>query len=576
MDNQMERETEVGETWAREEEIVRDLRSVLGEKLLEAEIPTKRRVFVKVAEGAHREAISMLVDSGVWHLSTISGVDTGDGFEVVYHIFDHNRGVEVNIKSPVPRDNPEIQTITDLIPGSSIYEREIMDLLGIRFPGHPNPRRVILPEDWPPDQYPLRKDWKPEQLTKASRRYAEIPTKPGQVILQVGPQHPALKEPINFEVVVEGEVVVDFIPHIEYNHRGVEKAFEERTYLQGIYLAERICGICGHSHTTVFVEAVEQLADVRAPPRGRFIRTIVAEMERIHSHILWLGVAMHLIGWDTMLMYSWRDREVIMDLLELVSGNRVNYAMNTLGGVRRDIRNDQIHKIRKGLDILEKRTLEYRDICLKEDTLMKRALGVGIVKPELAKKMCAVGPLIRSSGVKTDVRYDDPSVGCYEELSGHWSVVTSDLCDIVGRVLVRVDEVLESIKMLRWMLDNLPNGPIREKVPKKIPEGEAVARYEAPRGEVIHYIRSNGTDKPDRVKVRAPTWGNYSAIFESMKGLYIADIPINFGSIDPCMACASRTTFVDVSHSKPKKWTWTMEQLVEYGIRWYENRGYKR
>jgi membrane-bound hydrogenase subunit alpha len=380
----------------------------------------------------------------------------------------------------------------------------------------------------------------------------------------VGPQHPALKEPANFTFDVEGEYVVNVTPRVGYNHRGIEKACESQTYVQDIYLVERICGICSMAHTTTFCQAVEEIAGIQAPPRGIYIRTLIHELNRIHSHLLWLGVAGHEVGWDTLLMYVWRDREAVLDALDMLTGNRVNYAINTIGGVRRDITPEQTRKLNKTLKLLEDRTKYYTKLCLNEKTLLSRAVGVGILKPDVARALCAVGPTLRASGIKMDVRRDDP-YGAFTEVP--FEVITSDMCDVAGRVVVRVGEVLQSINICRWLLDNLPSGEYRTKLVRKIPPGEAVSRIEAPRGELIHYVKANGTDKPERVKVRAPTLGNILAVCEMLKGGYIADIPIVLAAIDPCFSCTDRMIFIN--RKKDLGWIWSEDELKKYSMKFY-------
>lgn len=371
-----------------------------------------------------------------------------------------------------------------------------------------------------------------------------------------GPQHPALKEPENFLFEVDGEIVVGVKPRIGYNHRGIEKAFEFRTYIQNIYLAERICGICSDAHTTCYTQAIEELLGVEAPPRARYIRVIIAELERIQSHALWVGIAAHEIGFDTLFMYVWRDRETILDMFEMISGNRIHYAMNTIGGVRRDIHADMVPKIKKGLDFLEKRLRYYLNAVQTEQTILKRAAGVGILKSKDAVDLCAVGPTLRASGIMNDVRVDDP-YAAYDEIP--FQVIVRDGSDVLTRILVRCEEMLESIEIISYALDGMPEGIVKVKAPTKVPQGEVVSRVEAPRGELIHYAKSNGTTKPERYKVRSPTLGNIPALCEMLLGGYVADIPIVLAGIDPCFACMDRMAFVDVK--KNKKWNWTMQQL---------------
>ncbi len=366
--------------------------------------------------------------------------------------------------------------------------------------------------------------------------------------IPIGPQHPALKEPISLRMTVEGEVITDADIRLGYNHRGLEKLAEEKSFIQNIYLTERICGICSHSHTSCFVQGVEKLAEVMPPPRGLYIRYLVSELERVHSHLLWLGVAGHEAGFDSFFMYTWRDREVVMDLLEIISGNRVHYAMNTIGGVRRDLDAGQITKILDGVKVLRERSAYYFKIGANEPSFVARLAGVGKLTKEQAVALCAVGPTARASGVERDVRKDDP-YAVYDELE--FKVATSDLCDVLGRVVVRVQELMESYTMIEQMLAKLPDGPITAKVPRRIKPNEVVSRYEAPRGENMHYIKSNGTEKPERLKVRAPTLANYPATVEMLRNGFIADIPLIFAAIDPCICCAERAvTLVDARNGE--------------------------
>jgi membrane-bound hydrogenase subunit alpha len=359
----------------------------------------------------------------------------------------------------------------------------------------------------------------------------------------IGPQHPALKEPISLRMTLEGEVIRDADIRLGYNHRGVEKLAEQKNWTQNIYLTERICGICSHSHSTCYVQGVEKLMEIEAPKRGQYIRYLVSELERVHSHLLWLGVAAHEAGFDSLLMYTWRDREIVMDILETISGNRVHYAINTIGGVRRDLDELQVKKILGDIKTLWDRTDYYKKISVGEPSFVARLADVGRLSKEDAIALCAVGPTLRASGVPQDIRRDDP-YGIYAEVP--FDVCTADTCDVLGRAVVRILELFESYKICNFLLQNLPAGDIKVKAPRKAKPNEVVSRYEAPRGENLHYIKSNGTDKPERLKVRAPTLGNYAATIAMLKNGFIADIPLIFAAIDPCICCAERAvTLVD-------------------------------
>jgi membrane-bound hydrogenase subunit alpha len=390
-----------------------------------------------------------------------------------------------------------------------------------------------------------------------------------EVSIPIGPQHPALKEPESFLITLQGEKITKAGVRLGYNHRGIEKACEERSYIQDIYLIERVCGICSHSHSTAFVQAVEEVAGLQIPKRAVYIRTLIGELERVHSHLLWLGVAGHEVGFDTLLMYTWRDREVVMDLLAALTGNRVNYGLNTIGGVRRDVSEDQKKQILDAVDVLEERTKYYITVATEEITFIKRLAGVGVVSHDDAVRLGAVGPTGRASNLPRDVRKDDPYLA-YGELD--FSVITADTDDVFGRAVVRVLELMESYKMIRQVVKNLPEGPVTMKAPRKIPAGEAVSRYEAPRGEDMHYVRGNGTEKPERVKVRAPTLANVQCVAHMLKDGYLADLPIVIAAIDPCFSCTDRLVAVaDPSAGRRDVMGW--ETLRQRGIEWHRRQG---
>ena len=392
----------------------------------------------------------------------------------------------------------------------------------------------------------------------------------GKVTIPIGPQHPALKEPASFNVTVDGERIVCLNAKVGYNHRGMEKACEQRSYIQCLYLLERICGICSHSHSTAYSLCVEEVAGLQVPKRAQYIRTLIGELERVHSHLLWLGVAGHEIGFDTLLMYTWRDREIVMDMLALLTGNRVNYGINTIGGVRRDVTPEQIADLYKACDTLEERTKYYITVATEEATLQTRLASVGSLSHDDALYLGAIGPVGRASNVDRDVRRDDPYLA-YGEMQ--FNVITDTHNDVYGRTLVRVGELMESYKIIRQILRDLPDGPIAVKAPRRIPAGEAVVRYEAPRGEDVHYVKGNGTEKPERVKVRAPTLANVQAVAKMLENGYLADVPLVIAAIDPCFSCTDRMIVTQDPDGK-QLGVMDWKSLRTYSIDWYKkNRG---
>ncbi|RLE82908.1 MAG: hypothetical protein DRJ51_00200 [Thermoprotei archaeon] len=366
-------------------------------------------------------------------------------------------------------------------------------------------------------------------------------------ILPFGPQHPALAEPEHFRFKVDGEVIVDVEVKIGYLHRGMEKLMSTKTYVQNIYMSERICGICNVAHTTCYVQTVESLAGLEVPKRAQFLRVVVNELARIHSHLLIIGLAAHEVGFETMFMWIWRDRELVMRLMEELTGNRLMSAYNTIGGVRRDVDEKVISALKKACTTLRESFLQIRKVFLEDPLIRTRFVNVGLLKSRDAIARSAVGPVARGSGIKTDVRADDP-YQAYKDIP--INVVTYKECDSWARMMVRVDEIFECLRLIEEALENLPSGEVRIPVSRKMPEGEAIGRVEAPRGELLYHIISKGGEKPYRIKIRTPTFSNLYPIVATFIGETIADIPVILISIDPCFCCTDRMEFVDVNSGK--------------------------
>ncbi len=352
----------------------------------------------------------------------------------------------------------------------------------------------------------------------------------------LGPFHPSLEEGEYFELEIEGEVIKEVKIRIGVSHRGIEKLATKKNYMQNLGLVERVCGICSMHHTWAYVQSVEKALGLQVPERAEYIRVIVGELERLHSHILWFGLGAHAIGFDSLFMFLFGIREAVMDVLEAISGNRVNYAINTIGGTRRDITDPDM--ILKMLDELEKNVAKAVDVVLNDKTFRMRTEGVGKMTPQQAYEWGVLGPTLRGTGIKSDIRIDAP-YSVYPELEFEVPVV--DDGDVFARAVVRALEVLESIKIIRQALKKMPSGPYRiPRVPPVVAPAETIARVEAPRGELIYHLISNGTNKPHRLKIRTPTIMNLPALAEMMKGASIADAPLVVLHIDPCMSCMDR------------------------------------
>ena len=357
-------------------------------------------------------------------------------------------------------------------------------------------------------------------------------------IVPIGPYHPSLEEPVHARLITEGELIKDAEIFIGYNHRGIEKIAMDRNYIQTTTLVERVCGICSHSHAMTFTMTCEAIAGVTPSKRSQYINVIISELERLHSHALWVGVALHNIGHDSLFMKSWDDREKIMDMLELLTGNRVNYVIAIFGGVRRDITKDQMEQVEKALDEYEEDLKVLTDFVLNDKTVALRTQGVGVLTTEDALTLGAIGPHARASNVAVDVRKDAPYLA-YDEFD--FNIATYHTCDVFARVVVRLLECFESIKIIRQAFKNMPKGPINmgNKIPT-IQKGEYMMRHEAPRGQLSYFVAANGTDKPARVSIHVTTFKNAPTVPTMLKGNSVADAGLIIASIDPCFSCMDR------------------------------------
>ena len=379
-------------------------------------------------------------------------------------------------------------------------------------------------------------------------------------IIPIGPYHPLQEEAEFFKLYIEGETVVDIEIEIGYNHRGIEQISTTKHYDQITFSVERICGICSTSHPFAYVNAVEDLLGIDIPLRAKYIRSIIGELERLHSHLLWFGLAGHFIGYNTVWMWSWKYRESVCDILEVISGNRQHYSMFKIGGVRKDIPKDLIPQIEKMCNDLVPALDMFKGAIMNDPVIHARLKGVGVLTKEDAISYCVVGPTARASGIDIDVRRDDPyaAYGLVE-----FNVPVLENGDVFDKAVIRVLEMYESIKIIKKCLEELkkePEGNIEVKV-DFIPKGEGIGRHEAPRGEVFHYIRSDGSNRPIRHKIRAPSYVNIASNKIAAVGQTISDAAITLAAVDPCYCCTERTLAVDIEN---KKVVYTWNDLIKF------------
>ena len=476
------------------------------------------------------------------------------GFQVAHNFAFEKDHVLTSVICDLPADDPKIDSISPDVPAANWAEREFRDLLGIEPVGCPSMKRLVLPDGWPDGLHPLRKDvpWDIRPGDYDENRIYDFDEAPeGCTVVPFGPFHPTLDEPSHFRLYVEGEIVRG----CEYRgfmvHRGIEKLGDSvLTYNEIPVLAERICGICGCVHSVAYAQAVEQAASVKPTPRAEFIRTIMLEIERLHSHLLWVGLANHILGFDTLFMQWFRMREPIMWLCERITGNRKTYGLCVIGGVRWDITPEIKTDITQVLDKLEKEWLKVASAVKGDRNLQKRTKGVGIADKTLVKEMGLIGPMARASGVPLDCRKDFP-YAAYDKVE--FDVIVQEGCDVWSRVLVRVLEVFESIRIIRQCLERMPAGPIQIDLTDELPAGRiGLSSIEAPRGESHHFVVTGEDNRPRRWRVRAPTYQNLQGIPAMIKDQPLADMTISLGSIDPCFSCTDRMEIVDIRSGNVK------------------------
>ncbi|OYT38467.1 MAG: NADH-quinone oxidoreductase subunit D [Desulfurococcales archaeon ex4484_58] len=374
---------------------------------------------------------------------------------------------------------------------------------------------------------------------------------PYVVELPVGPQHPALHEPLLLKAYAEGEEIVKVEINTGYNHRGIEKLAERNNFYRNIFICGRVCGICNTVHANCYTRALEYLLGVEPNNRAKYLRVVAMEFERIHSHMLINAIMAEILGFDSLFMNMMLDRERIMKAKEILTGNRVIGDYMMVGGVRRDVDEVKRDKLIKLLKQLRPRVEYYKKLFIEDETILKRLVDTGLLSRVNATKYSFVGPVARGSNVRIDVRASD-KYDAYGDIP--WNVITYKEGDSWARMMVRWDETLEAIDMCIYALEHLPSDgnpvPDERRLPRKFPEGESYARVEAQRGELTYYVMSTGGVNPYRVKIRTPSFLNviHSAIL--YPGYSIADLPVIFVSLDPCIACMERVAVVDVDEGR--------------------------
>ena len=464
----------------------------------------------------------------------------------------------ITVKTLIPGSDPTFPSVTPLVPACVWYEREAYDMFGLVAEGLPDKRRLVLSDDWPDGLHPLRKDamdyrYRPDPVDHRDEPDAEFlfPTGDAVVDVPLGPLHVTSDEPGHFRLFCDGDEIIDADYRLFYQHRGMEKLAENRmNYDQMGYLAERVCGICGYAHAIACIEAAEKAIKLEIPLRAQAIRVICLEIERLHSHLLNIGLACEVTGNYNAFMHIFRVREYSMELAQLVTGGRKTYGNVVMGGLRRDMTN---HEIKKGLEIINKLGIQISEIwdaVLEDKRQIGRWKGVGILDRQIARDFSPVGPNMRGSGFKRDNRYDHP-YDFFKQIE--FEVAVEHGCDVFAREMVRYKELKSSIHIIRQCFEMMPQTPIMiDPVTMIKPENFALGHDEAPRGENVHWIMQGSAQKVYRWRCRAATYNNWPSLRYQFRGNNISDAALIVCSLDPCYSCTERVTLVDVRTKKSK------------------------
>ena len=533
------------------------LAALLGERALRRETHLNAEAFVVRPDNVAAVLSLLREEAGFDHLSAVTAQEYEDRYESIYHLTKYDdRTQEVGVVVPTDRENPVSESAADVYETANWHEREAYDLVGIEYGKHPDLRRILLPETW--QGHPLGLDYDQDRPQIVAHREHVNPLaadhRDGEadtMFLNIGPHHPATHGVLHLKTVLDGEQVVDVEPDIGYLHRCEEQMCQTNNYRHEIMpYPDRWDYAANMTNEWAYARVAEDLNDIEVPDYAQVLRTLGVELSRIQGHMLAVGTfALDIYGdFTAIFMYAMRDREIVMNLLEDLTGQRMMFNYFRLGGVVWDLpepREEFFEKTRDFLDDLPERIGEYHDLMTGNEIFQTRTVDTGVIDAETAKQYGCTGPVARGTGIDYDVRRDDP-YGYYDQLD--WEVVTEPHGDNYSRFLVRMREVEESAKIIDQCVDLLEDWPedertIQSNVPRTLkpdPDTEVYRAVEAAKGEMGIYIRSDGTSKPARFKIRSPCFCNLHALEAMAEGEYVPDLIASLGSLDIVLGSVDR------------------------------------
>jgi len=551
------RSTLESEPAAGESRMACDLEGLLGEAVLARDDHLNAPGVVIRPDEVRGVLATLRDEAGFDHCSCVTAQEYPDRFETIYHLKSYDDPTrEVSVVVPTPIDEPVSESAAPVFRTADWHEREAFDLVGIEYDGHPDLRRILLPETWQGHPLSLSADREKSQIVTLSEHANplagdERDAATDTMFLNIGPHHPSTHGVMHVQAVLDGETVVDVDPDIGYIHRCEEQLCQNGTYRHQIMpYPDRWDWMSGLCNEWAYARAAEDLAALEVPEYAQIVRTMGAELSRLASHFISLGTyALDVFGeFTATFQYAIRDRELVLELLEDLTGQRMMYNYFRLGGVAWDLpepRAEFIEETRDFLDGLPAKIDEYHDLLVTNEIFQRRCIDTGVLEREVATEYGCTGPVARASGIDYDLRRDDP-YGYYDRLE--WDVITEPDGDNYSRILVRMREVEESAKLIAQCLDLLEDWPedertVQSSVPRTLKPDAGTETYravEGAKGELGIYIRADGSDTPARFKIRSPCFSNLSVLPEIAEGEYIPDLVAAIGSLDCIMGEVDR------------------------------------